>query len=297
MKSFSQLLSQAWWTVFRDQKTFWTLFLLANGAGIMVMVIFYALGYDVSDWVNWKPIRQESIPYGIFMAATTILWGFFWFIWMLYLGRLFTAKKIKLASVFPEWTRIFSYIWTIICVILCYIAVWAMVAIVFGITFWMGYVLHVSTGSFSPELAMAAYIFAGTLAFLIVVATMVMALWISVSLNAFSTPAFFLDNHKYFQAPLTSKRIITGRWWKTIGNLLLASIVIMIVPLVVGGVQAVVPTSDIVSSLITSVINGVAGILLIAFIFSLYIDYRDHPLLVVKKSLPKKTKTTKQKKK
>ena len=43
MKNFSQLLSQAWSTVFRDQKTFWTLFLLMNGIGIILMLLFYVL--------------------------------------------------------------------------------------------------------------------------------------------------------------------------------------------------------------------------------------------------------------
>lgn len=294
MKSFSQHLSHAWQTVFRDQETFWTLFLLTNGVGIILMIIFYALWYDVSAWVDTQTAPQEILPYGIFIASTTLFGGFFWFIWMLYLGRLFTSKKIKLASVFSEWTRIFSYIWTIFCVILCYIAVWAIVTLVFWITFWMGYVGYMSAGRLSTELAMAAYIFAWTLAFLIVVATMFIAVWISVSLNAFSTPAFFLDNHKYFQAPLTSRRIITGRWWKTVGNVVLASIIIMIVPLVLGGVQAVMPTSSTVLPLIiTNTINGIAGMVLVAFIFSLYIDYRDHPLLLVKKSLPKKTKKSK----
>ncbi len=53
------------------------------------------------------------------------------------------------------------------------------------------------------------YIIGGVIGFLIAAAAIFTATWLAVSLYTFFIPAFFLDNVKYFQAPLTSKKVIS----------------------------------------------------------------------------------------
>lgn len=292
MKKFSQLLSRSWQTVFRDQKTFWTLFLLSNGTGIILMIIFYTLWYSTLDWINSGLVaREEYVEYMIFMVCTFLIWGFFGFIGMLYLANIFSVKNVKLEYVFSQWKNIFPYIWTIICVILYYIAIWATVALIFALTFWIGYLWYISMGWVSPEIAMIIYVFGWVIAFLILAATIITAIWFSISMNTFSTPAFFLDNYRYFQAPLNSKRMITGRWWRTVWNIILASIVTMIVPLFLALSEAYMHISSIFFSVVTSAINWVAAMVLVAFLFSLYISYREESLPA--SPLPKKVKIIK----
>lgn len=293
MKSFSQHLSHAWQTVFRDKETFWTLFLLTNGPTIILILTFWALGYDVSSWFESQTMITEVLPYAIFIMATVIFWGFFWFIGMLYLARLFWVKKVTFESVFSDWKNIFPYIWTSICVALCYVAIWATVALIFAITFWIGYLGYIFTRWLSLEITIVIYVIGWIMAFLIAVSTILIALWIFGSL-AFSTPAFFLDNQKYFQAPLTSRKIVIGKWWRVVWSILLASIILMIIPIILTVVQELIPTSHLAFTLVVNVIGWLAGVLLIAFIFSLYMDYKAVPeqekIIPIKKTPQKKPK-------
>lgn len=287
MKSFPQLLKSAWSIVFRDQKTFWTLFLLTNGVGIITGGIFYILWYNMSNQADMQRMMAEVTPYVVFMLTTTIVWGFFWFIWMLYLANIFTTKKVRLWSVLSQWKRIFSYIWTLFCVFLYYAGIWISAVIAFGIAFWIAYLWYISAASLSHELALVVYATVGIIAFLIVVGVIWFVIWIFTSVFTFFVPAFFLDNAKYFDAPLASKKIISGRWWDTVWKVFLGSLTIAIVPIILTIIQQFFYTSGGVY-LIATVASWLAGLLLTAFMFSLYIDYREHPIAQVKKT-PKLT--------
>lgn len=293
MKNFSHLLSHAWSTVFRDQKTFWTLFLLLNGVGIILMIIFYLLWYNSPEWMNSVQVNsQERMPFALYIVASTLVSGFFWFIGMTYLASLFSTKEVKSESIFSQWKNIFAYIGTMISVFLLYIAIWASVAVIFWIIFWIGYLWYNFLEWMNPDIAMVFYILGWAMAFLIVVITVIAAVWISVSINAFSAPAFFLDNHRYFQAPLLSKKVIAGRWWETVWNIFLASVITMAIPFIMVVIESTLALSNIFLSVAIATINWVAAMVLVAFLFSLYMSYREETPFTVS-PLQKKIKVIK----
>lgn len=63
--------------MFRDQETFWTLFLLTNGVLILMTGIFYVWGYNISNPDDLQQMAEAVTPYIIFVVSSVIFGGFF----------------------------------------------------------------------------------------------------------------------------------------------------------------------------------------------------------------------------
>ncbi len=72
MNSFTTLFKKSISIVFRDQETFWTLFLLMNGVNIVITITFHVLGYNISNQQDLQRMMQEITPYLVFMISSTI---------------------------------------------------------------------------------------------------------------------------------------------------------------------------------------------------------------------------------
>lgn len=205
MKNVSELLKNTWWIIFRGSKTFWTLFFLTNGVGISIMLILNIFGYNVSTPFDFQYIqeRPEDLTlYAISIVVGGILWGFFSFIWTLYLANMFTEKKVSLWAIFSQWEKIFPCIWTAFCIFLWYLWILIVLGIVWVMLFGIGHLGHDFIIWLRSELVFPAYFIGGIIFFLMVVSVAWLFIWLSLPLFTFPFPAFFLDNIKYFDAPM-----------------------------------------------------------------------------------------------
>lgn len=286
MSNFSQYFSQAWSAVFHNKKSFFLLLLLMGGVSIITSGLFYAY------WINvFSPDDVNLI-----FKSWKLLWIFFSFslfsflasfFGMLILVRIFKNKKIITREVLADWKRIFPYIGTLVCSALYYLLIFVGMLIVGGVIFGLGCIVYwglpfILEWSHSVRLVLAITVL--SLFALMCLTLFCVIVWFITSLFTFIIPAFFIDNHRYFSAALVSRKLVSGRWWKTFGNIFLVIVLFMIVMIIVaiGRFYLAVYSYQwiylFIFWIIQTLIQAFVAIFLNSFLFSMYLDYKKHSI-------------------
>lgn len=298
MASFSQLFRRAWWVVFYSKKSFLVLFILTNVVNFVVFWSLHIAGYNPMNQADVLRMMSEVWPYVFFMGGTLVFGTIFGFFTQQYSSQIFLGKWTSFQITISSWKRIFPAIGTYFCGLLFWSGLYVALLIGMGLLFWIWALWVLLVNQVSGTWHFILIIIGVLWAISYVIFLCCAFIWSIAVFFAFSFPAFFLDDIRYFDVMITSMKLIRKRWWRTFGMMCLISLcaMIIIVPL------SLISSSFVLGStlnawvlILISSIQSVVGMCMMTFTYALYEDYKKHPMgkIAQQKIMPQKKTGTK----
>lgn len=300
MESFSQLFRRSWSSLFRDQKSFWTIAwvgIVVSGFFIYMQDVLWG-GYDFSTQegieIFFAHILQnpnEIIKLLFFILLSLIFPLLYDFFQKNSLAEIVKWKEINFRSFFGGIRRLFPMIGTsFICGIyaLMYIVPVVVVLIIIAVI-WNIYLQDTLT---NQELAIVFMV----PSFIIIT---LVAVWIIVTLTM-AMPAFYMDNVRYMDAVRSSRSLVKNTWWKTLGQVILIMIIAFLPLYIWESLIQILPVTDIywVNFLITLVSPSLrifGTMLIFTFLCTLYESYKNGGVKTIAKTVVRKPALAKKK--